>query len=334
MLSHPSIITRRVLLAGAAALIAAPKVAHAAEASYRYWRFEFLEGNQGGGNLGLSEVQMRTTAGGANVASGGTATAFSFIGGYEPSKAFDGITSSDYVANGAGVSQWLQYDFGAGNGKIIKEITIRCRDSFSENVPIFFNLIKSNDATAWFPGWRGTLPTSSSGLQTTFTRPDSSFLSGGHRYYKFIFLTMANANLNGRNLQAAKIGFKTVTDAVDITVMAYGTADDSQVGFMPYRALDDRASSKWARGVSALAPWWFLADFGPDFAPQISQFSITASTDFPQETAGSGSVAFSDDGSSFTSLGNFSTPSWTSGEIKILNLTFPPSTRRRGIILP
>lgn len=103
-------------------------------AAHRYWRL-MLRATGGGANGGIGELQMRTSIGGTNVATGGTASGSSINGAYTAAKAFDGLTVDTGAGNGwAAVNfagsdgrdsrPWLKYDFGAGNEKDIAEIVI------------------------------------------------------------------------------------------------------------------------------------------------------------------------------------------------------------------
>jgi hypothetical protein len=108
-------------------------------AAHRYWRL-MIRRSSGGANAGVGELQMRTSIGGGNVITGGTASASSTFpsGGYTAAKAFDGLTvdtgagnawaSNGYGATGGGAGMgsypWIQYDFGAGNEKDIQEIVL------------------------------------------------------------------------------------------------------------------------------------------------------------------------------------------------------------------
>lgn len=109
-------------------------------AAHRYWRIQIRAIN-GAATCGIGELQMRTSIGGANVATGGTATASATQVNYLAPKAFDGLTTDTGVGNGwAGLTTnfagsgsdgafswpWLKYDFGSGNDKDIQEIVLYC----------------------------------------------------------------------------------------------------------------------------------------------------------------------------------------------------------------
>lgn len=103
-------------------------------AAHRYWRLLFR--SSANTTVGIGEVQMRTSIGGVNVATGGTASASnSYDANYLPAKAFDGKTIDTGAGNGWNSSNfigtdglasfpWLMYDFGAGNAQDIVEIVL------------------------------------------------------------------------------------------------------------------------------------------------------------------------------------------------------------------
>lgn len=79
-------------------------------AAHRYWRVLIRE-NGGGANPGIGELQMRTSIGGSNVATGGTASASSVTGTYTAAKAFDGLTTDTGVGNAWAAASWPLNDW-------------------------------------------------------------------------------------------------------------------------------------------------------------------------------------------------------------------------------
>ena len=133
-------------------------------AAHRYWRL-MCKRSQSGGNVGIGELQMRTSIGGTNVATGGTPSASSFQGAYTAAKAFDGLTvdtgtGNAWASNGgysggtptATTLQWLQYDFGSGNSKDIQEIVLFCPGTGGlgpADMVVAFDVQWSDDGAAW-----------------------------------------------------------------------------------------------------------------------------------------------------------------------------------------
>lgn len=127
-------------------------------AAHRYWRV-LIRANGGGANPGIGELQMRTSIGGSNVATGGTASASSVTGTYTAAKAFDGLTTDTGVGNAWAAASWplndwpwLQYDFGSGNAKDIVEIVLFAPGASGlsvTNLPTAFHFQWSDDGTSW-----------------------------------------------------------------------------------------------------------------------------------------------------------------------------------------
>lgn len=129
-------------------------------AAHRYWR---LMVRGAASTPGVGELQMRTSIGGTNVATGGTPSASSSQGAYTADKAFNGITNDTGSGNGwfsnsttgsdgIGSWPWLQYDFGAGNEKDIAEIVIFAPGSAGVNVgnmPTAWSFQWSDDGVKW-----------------------------------------------------------------------------------------------------------------------------------------------------------------------------------------
>jgi hypothetical protein len=136
-------------------------------AAHRYWRLQ-VRGNGGSNYVGVGELQMRTSIGGVNVATGGTASASStYNTSYTAAKAFDGLTSDTGAGNGwdsaslynggdgisgLGSFPWLMYDFGSGNAKDIQEIAIFAPGTGGVAVaelPTAWNFQYSDDNVYW-----------------------------------------------------------------------------------------------------------------------------------------------------------------------------------------
>lgn len=130
-------------------------------AAHRYWRIRLRE-ISGGPNGGLGELQMRTSIGGSNVATGGTPAASSVNTTYTAAKAFDGLTtdtgaSNGWLANafagseGVGSYPWLSYDFGVTPREIV-EIVVFAPGSGgmnANNLPSLFDWQWSDDNIIW-----------------------------------------------------------------------------------------------------------------------------------------------------------------------------------------
>lgn len=90
-------------------------------AAHRYWRVRFtpVSGNQGS----CAELQLRTSVGGPNVATGGVASASTVNAALVAANAFDGNPATHWQSSNAVQDpRFLKYDFGAGTPQDIYEM--------------------------------------------------------------------------------------------------------------------------------------------------------------------------------------------------------------------
>jgi hypothetical protein len=131
----------------------------------RYWRV-YIYTTSNGNTPTISELEMRTTPGGANQCTGGTAIA---SGGSAASNAFDGNTGTSWPGNVSSGS-WIGYDFGAGVQKEITEIALR--NGSGSLSPIEFAVDYSDDGLTYYRAWMITsYSVWPANEQRVFTRP-------------------------------------------------------------------------------------------------------------------------------------------------------------------
>jgi len=140
---------------------------------HRYWRVKVTGQNLGGtaGYIRAAEIQMRTTSGGADQCTGGTAMADSFYApeGLTAANAFDDSIFTDWASNGTGNNSWIGYDLGAGNAKDIVEVAWTVGNDASQ-VPTDVTIDYSDDGSTWTPKWSETgLVFHASGTTTTMS---------------------------------------------------------------------------------------------------------------------------------------------------------------------
>lgn len=116
-------------------------------AAHVYWRL-LVTYNNGGNAVGLQELDLHSTAGGANVATGGTATASETYSGLSPANAFDGNTSTIWGTASQISGAWIQYQFASATSIVEYAITTR-NDSYWNQVPMRWQFQYSDDGTTW-----------------------------------------------------------------------------------------------------------------------------------------------------------------------------------------
>jgi hypothetical protein len=145
-------------------------------AAHRYWRL-LLHQNQGQGDrYSIAELKGAITVGGANVLTGGTASASSTLGGQVASNAFDNDPATYWASAIYADSITLNYDLGAGNDKDVIEISITNRDSFTGQSPTVFEWQYSDDGVSYTTLMdRITPPTWTAGETRTFNTSPTTF---------------------------------------------------------------------------------------------------------------------------------------------------------------
>jgi hypothetical protein len=140
--------------------------------THRYWRVNL----DMSGSPVFTEMQFRTTSGGANVATGGTAMVSGNVFSGSASNLFDGSTATTMGFNSA-TSNWIGYDFGAGNEKAIQEVTLAAGSSGTSQTPGNLLVQYSDNGTDWVTSWAPT-PTNWGASQTitwTFSPPTANW---------------------------------------------------------------------------------------------------------------------------------------------------------------
>lgn len=133
--------------------------------AHSYWRL-FISSVQGGPNTGLYELYLRTSPGGAQAATGGTAIASGSTGGWLPAYAFDGNTTKPWYDTST-ANKWIGYHFAAPVSLV--EIAMI---GTGTNSPATAHFDYSDDGVTWSTFYN--LPTQSGWDDTathTFTLP-------------------------------------------------------------------------------------------------------------------------------------------------------------------
>ena len=158
---------------------------------HRYWRINITAVNGNLTSVSLANLELYTAIPGANIASGGTASASSvFAGIYVASLAFNSQLN-DFWNSAAGAPQWLAYDFGAGNEKAIVSVGLHGRDGpAADQMPKDFDVQYSDNGSTWTTEWSVTNQTSwIPGQFRKFDKPGAPVTSytgspwGSHSYW-------------------------------------------------------------------------------------------------------------------------------------------------------
>lgn len=126
--------------------------------AYRYIRLYITANNGDASYTGIGEIEMALSSGGANVCTGGMASASSQFNtatgptGASAACGFDSIIGSSngwVTAAGSATPSWICYDFGVGNAKDIREIRLFNQLNQYTRVPKDLIVQGSNDGSSF-----------------------------------------------------------------------------------------------------------------------------------------------------------------------------------------
>jgi hypothetical protein len=115
--------------------------------TFSKWRILILR-TGGTGAAAIGDLEMASTVGGANIVTGGTASASSFLNAtFVPANAFNFDGGNTFWVSTSELS-WLRYDFPAA--VTVKEVKITSRnDAFQGDSPILSQIQGSTDGISW-----------------------------------------------------------------------------------------------------------------------------------------------------------------------------------------
>ena len=147
-------------------------------ATVRYWRVFILTTTNSpitDNAASMAEMTYRSTPGGSNIATGGTASASNTFSGLSPANAFDGNPATIWGTNsGAGPNSWLKYAFASDVS--VAEVTITARNDAPNygvsQTPRSFRIESSPDNSNWTTEWSvSDAGAWTNGQTKIFTRP-------------------------------------------------------------------------------------------------------------------------------------------------------------------
>lgn len=127
--------------------------------AHRYWRVRSTL-TWLGNYMACTELELRATTGGADQCSGGTASAsLENSAPYVASMAFDNNNTTFWTTGGTApgaLGHWIKYDFGAGNEKVVQEISYKSRIDGAREDPKNLYIEFSDDNVNWIEQWSVT----------------------------------------------------------------------------------------------------------------------------------------------------------------------------------
>lgn len=313
---------------------------------HRYWRLLSIRGiPAANGYLEINEMELRETSGGPNVATGGTASASSLFGSNVASNAFNGNPSDywesdDVIETGDTPSSrgtWLKYDLGAGNAKLIQEVSILV-NAYVDEGPLDFLIQYSDDDVTWTSKgrFRAATPWVVSTPQVfSLSRP----VVTGRRYWRLYSI----AAQNGADYTTIQeISLNEYAGGPDRAFPSYQSCDGFFSGYQSWKAIDRNAATAWG-SPSLPHPHWWQVDHSEGYGFQCDTYSLTCHTNI-SEMVKDWELQFSDDGANWTTAHAVTgEPAWTAGETRTYTTTDngssggpptpAPTGRRRPVIV-
>lgn len=298
-------------------------------AARRYWRVYCRKASST--TMLCAEMEMRSSAGGADQTGSGTGSASGQNVGEEAPKAFDNNTATywqgAFSPNLGGV--WLKYDFGSGNDKDIVEIAMTPLSGFSSRMFHEMDVQSSPDDSTWTTIWSISQPTWTN-AQQVFTKPTAA----NHRYWR---LRPDVLQGGGQVMGCAELEMRATVGGADETGSGTGISRTSFSGsFLPANAYDNSTANVWS-GANAVAGVvqsdWLGYDFGSGITKDIAQLAFTARTS-PDHAQGpvSGWIESSTDAINWLSRWTFSGKTYTSLGTTLIAATSSASSRRRFVM--
>lgn len=111
-----------------------------------YWRLN-IAAVDAGTLIAIAEIEMRSVAAGANVATGGTVTTSGEQVGSEGSKAFDATLTTNWLSTAGVTRAFIRYQFASAVD--IVEHTVTSADAITNRSPKQWTIQSSDDGNTW-----------------------------------------------------------------------------------------------------------------------------------------------------------------------------------------
>ena len=298
-------------------------------ATHSYWRLN-TTAPASIGYTALGALEMRGSVGGADLCSGGTATASSTYGGQSPALAFDGNNSTywESASHGAGGSAWIQYQFASPVD--VLEIAVLPSASYPNEYPFTISLQWSDDGSSWTTA----IPTSACSTPTVGYKEAFTVGSLTKSYWQILISRAAN---NTDNFYAAlsEIQFRSSAGGSDLTSPSlrgcvYGNSVFSTN--YAYLAFDDSDTTFWESDIRFNEPvpirWHFTGDV------DIVEYALTSDAAyFSTEAPRDWKLQYSGDGITWVDAHTVSAETgWSSKETRIYTIGGGAPARRRPVV--
>ena len=285
-------------------------------AQHRYWRV-YIDADAGDHYVIATEIELRSSVGGSNLATGGTASASSAYGGDVAANAFDGNLSTYWMASGAAMPQWIEYDLGAGSPASIVEIKWGTLSGYYLRTPSTFDVQYSDNDATWTTAWSVYGYMWSDAQNQVFTNPPSA---GSHRYWS-VYVSVTSS---GSAAACAELEFHSTAGGGNIITGGTPTASTVNNGYVAANCFDGNPATFWNSGGQP--PQWVGYDFGSGNSVSVEEIKWTSRADYALYNPLSFAMQFSDDGTNWSAAWSQTGISgWTNGSSQTFtDSTLPP----------
>ncbi len=275
-----------------------------------YWRLHSLE-VRAGFTAFLSEIEFAESSGGPNIASAGTP--FGTPGG-TVGLTFDGSTGTQSGANDGDAVHWgVQFP----TPRRVAEVRLNAA-FIPVATPTGFCVQRSNDGLAWETvaiHLAGALYTT--GEWRTFPVGGLSLVAGGSRSRACGWRLNVADNDGGATLQISEIIFRAPGGASLISGGGPTAKNANSTGLTAANAFDGNTGTFWASGGAD--DFSRIGYMRPGIMGDCAEVSVRATTT-PGNSPADFSVEYTTDGTTWVSVGSFTSFGWASGETRVFTL--------------
>lgn len=242
-------------------------------AAHRYWRVICRINSGNASFTGLSEIEMKTSSGGSDQCTGGTAGSSGSIQAGSAANCFDNNTGTGIQWNGTGGNQYVSYDFGSGVTKDIVEITILPKHDGANRTFAEFDVQSSDDGSSWSHEWACSFTGWVIGTVVTFTKPSAV----AHRYWRIRL--DENQLGSGSTLGLAEVEMKDTVGGSDQCTGGTGSARTVFGGTSAANAFDNNNTTIYSSSGGTNNCEWIRYDFGSGVTKDIVEVTIRGRDD-------------------------------------------------------
>lgn len=264
------------------------------------WRLNITAKYTSGNWTSIKDMQFRSTPGGSNIATGGTASASVNNGGANPaSNAFDGNAATQWQTGTATLPQWIQYTFASP--VTVEQVSIT-QATLGDN-PVTFD-VQYHNGTTWVTYWSVFGTGWNSGTTRVFTH-------GSQILWRLnVVQTINHANF----IAVREVEFHSAHGGADLTSSAPSDGAGAHASLNIGAAFQafDNGTANWDPGAGTKPSWvgWMFAS-----SVVINEIAITgpASTgDAPESIT----VDYWDGAAWQNVYTNAAIGAWTAGQVK------------------